>query len=361
MDEASGRAGAQRRADRIRAFREELAELEREGVIGFGPEQKARLDAHLESVLRALAERFDVDITASERQISWGMRIASTIAGAALCAAAVLFFYRVWGVLPVWAQVAILLAAPAAGVAGMEFCSRRGPSRYYTGLLGILACAAALLNLSALAAIFNLPDSPDSFLVWSVFALLLAYAYRLPLLLAGGLVSAIAFLTMTTLRWTGLDWAALDQRMEPLIGAGALVAALPAAARLRQPDEFPWVYRIVGLLTVFSGVAIGGLNGNQSYLPFGSGRVEAMYQGAGFLVAAFVMRYGVRSGQPGVVNLGAGFFALFLYLRLFEWWWDWMPGYVFFFLVGCISLGLLFAFQRVRRRTRGEPSSQERL
>ena len=82
---------AQRRVDRIRAFREELAALRREGVVVLDAEQQARLDEHLQQTLAALATRFDVDTTESQKQISWGMRIASTIAGLALCTAVVLF------------------------------------------------------------------------------------------------------------------------------------------------------------------------------------------------------------------------------------------------------------------------------
>ena len=72
------KVAAQLRADRIRAFREELAELEREGALTLDAGQRATLDSHLQRTLAALAERFDVDTTESQKQISWGMRIAST-------------------------------------------------------------------------------------------------------------------------------------------------------------------------------------------------------------------------------------------------------------------------------------------
>jgi len=49
-----------------------------------------------------------------------------------------------------------------------------------------------------------------------------------------------------------------------------------------------------------------------------------------------------------VLNLGAAFFAIFLITRFVAWWWEWMPKYLFFFLVRAIALGLLTAFRRLR-------------
>ncbi len=46
--------------------------------------------------------------------------------------------------------------------------------------------------------------------------------------------------------------------------------------------------------------------------------------------------------------MGAAFFAIFLITRFVAWWWEWMPKYLFFFLVRAIALGLLTAFRRLR-------------
>src|SRR5689334_17295806 len=57
----------QERADRLRTFQREFAELEREKVLELTPEQRARLDAHLERTLAGLAAQFDVDTTEAQR------------------------------------------------------------------------------------------------------------------------------------------------------------------------------------------------------------------------------------------------------------------------------------------------------
>jgi hypothetical protein len=62
--------------------------------------------------------------------------------------------------------------------------------------------------------------------------------------------------------------------------------------------------------------------------------------------------FGTRRNWKETVNLGAAAFLIFLYIRLAEWWWDWMPKYLFFLLVGLISVGLLLAFRFVRGRAR---------
>ena len=92
MNDITSKREAQQRVDRIRAFRQELARLEREKVLTLSGEQRQGLEASLDQELEALAQRFDVDVTESHKQISWGMRIASTIGGLALCAAVFLFF-----------------------------------------------------------------------------------------------------------------------------------------------------------------------------------------------------------------------------------------------------------------------------
>jgi hypothetical protein len=71
------RRDAQQRVDRIRAFSDELAELEGTGVLSLTPEQRAAVEQHHASLIADLTSRFDVDATESQKRVSWGMRIAS--------------------------------------------------------------------------------------------------------------------------------------------------------------------------------------------------------------------------------------------------------------------------------------------
>jgi len=115
----------QDQADRLRIFRAELEELERQKVLELTTEQRARIDAHIEATLKQLASQFDVDTSESQRQISWGMKIASALGGLALCAAVVLFLSRYMGYWPTPVQVVVLAVGPVLLTFGAEFAARR--------------------------------------------------------------------------------------------------------------------------------------------------------------------------------------------------------------------------------------------
>jgi len=351
MGESTGKREAQQRADRIRAFREELAELEREGALTLEAAQRAALASHLQRTLAALAERFDVDTTASQKQISWGMRIASTLGGLALCAAVVLFFHRFWGVLGTPAQVAVLAATPLLLLAATEFAARRERTLYYASLLSLVAFGAFVLNLNVLGSIFNLTPSRHALFAWGVFALLLAYAYRLKLPLAAGLVCLVGYLAASFASWWGGYWLSFPERPETFLLGGLLLIAVPAGRFHSRYAEFDWLYRTLGLVALFLALLALSEAGALSYLPMRESATETMYQVAGFAAAGLATWMGIRARLACVANLGAAFFTLLLYLRFYHWWWDWMPGYLFFLVIGLVSIGLLVLFQKLRMRT----------
>src|ERR1700687_2436221 len=135
----ANRADAQQAADRIRILREELASPEIQSLLALTPDQQQRFDEWSRARLETLAQQFDVDTTASQKRVSWGLRIASTLGGVALCAAVVLFFMRYGGDLNTWAQLAIVILTPLAALAGAEFAARRERALYFTSLLLLLA------------------------------------------------------------------------------------------------------------------------------------------------------------------------------------------------------------------------------
>jgi uncharacterized membrane protein len=50
------------------------------------------------------------------------------------------------------------------------------------------------------------------------------------------------------------------------------------------------------------------------------------------------------------VNTGVTFFVIFLYTKFYNWWWEVMPKYLFFLVVGLSAVLLLFVFRRLRTR-----------
>ncbi len=338
---------AQERANRINAFRAELAQLEREGAVRLTPEQHHDLENYVTAKLAELAGRFDVDTTESQKQLSWGMRIASTLGGLALCAAAFMFFYRFWGALSTPVQVAILAAGPIGAVLLTDFAARRERTLYFASLAAIVAFACFVLNLSMLGVIFNLMPSPQAFLAWGAFALILAYAYRLRLMLAAGLVSMGVWAAAHFVSLSGAYWTEFSSRAENMVAAGLVILAVQLVRR--DDPGFAWVYRVVGLLAVMLSLLTMALEGTLSYLPFASESVERFYQLTGLAASAAAIWVGIRHNIGAWVNTGATFFVVFLYIRLHVALWDVLPKYLFFLLIGLIAAGLLVAFQRIRK------------
>jgi hypothetical protein len=92
--------------------------------------------------------------------------------------------------------------------------------------------------------------------------------------------------------------------------------------------------------------------GQNSYLPLDDKAVEHFYQMFGVVAAAASVWIGIRQNWTGVVNAGTAFFTIFLFFRLIDWWWDWMPKYLFFLVIGLVAIGLVAVFKRLRVRMR---------
>lgn len=66
------------------------------------------------------------------------------------------------------------------------------------------------------------------------------------------------------------------------------------------------------------------------------------------MLSVIAIWQGIKHKWGEVTNTGNVFFILFLYTKLFDWWWDWMPKYVFFFVLGLTAILALMVFKRVR-------------
>jgi uncharacterized membrane protein len=178
----------------------------------------------------------------------------------------------------------------------------------------------------------------------------LAYHFRLRLLLAGGLVSVLCFAAGTFTSWFGLDWLTFGDRPENFMLGGLVLLALAKYLPHEREPEFGGVYRLVGLLALLLPILILSFSGIPTYLPLLPETVEAIYETAGFLLSALITWLSIRARFTAGVNIASGFFVILLYSKLYEWWWDWMPGYAFFLLIGVIAILLVAVFKRIRDR-----------
>lgn len=349
----SSKSEAQRRADQVGAFAREVAELEREGVLTLGADQRAAIERYHADLLASLARRFDVDATEPQRQMALGMRVASLLAAFTLSAGIVLFFYRVWGLLSTPAQLAVLITTPLLLLAAVEVAVRREPTRYVASILAVIAAASFALDLNVVGVIFNMAPTPIILAAWAAFALAVAYAYGLKLLLAAGLAAAMGYGAAAIAEATGIAWNAFLTRPEPLIVLGVAAFALSFWKRLTRPDDFGATWRLVGTTAALLPlVFLSTWPEVFAYRLLPMSVLHGAYDVAGFLLPAGTIWLAIRHRWTNVVNAAAGFLVLFTYAKFFDWWWTLLPRYLFFLVLGGLAVATMLVLARLRRRMR---------
>lgn len=346
---STSRTSAQQRADHIRVFRQELARLEAEGVLALSAGQAQAVRGHHDAVLAGLASEFDIDRDARAKQLSWGMRIASFLGALALAASVFFLFYQFWGTFPETAQVGVLIGAALATLGLTFYVQGRDASGYFTKLAALVAFACFVLDVSMLGQIFNIAPSDKALLPWAVYALLLAYTCDLRLLLVAGLLCIDAYVAARVGTWGGLYWLDVGSRPENFIPLSLALFLLPQFVAHRRREDFPAVYRLVGLMSLLLPVLVLSNWGGGSYLTWETRTIEGFYQVVGFALSAGAVWLGLRRHWADTANGGTVFFVIFLFTKFFDWWWHIMPKWLFFLLIGLISVLFLLVIMRVRK------------
>ncbi len=344
----SSRDDAQRRVDDIRTFRDELARVEAEGVLRLDDAQRGALQGHHDALLASLQAGFDVDRNPRAKQFSLGMRVASFIGALALAASVFFLFYKLWGWLSTPVQVVTVVAFAFASFGLTMAVARRDPTGYFTKLAALVAFACFVLNVSMLGQIFDITPSDKALLPWAAYALLLAYTFELRLLLVAGILCLIAFVAARVGTWGGMYWIDFGERPENFLPAGIAIFLVPQVLAQKRFPGFAATYRVWGLLALFLPMLVLANWGVASYLDLDRDVVQGLYQTLGFAGTAAFIWLGTRRDWPEVTNTGVTLFVVFLYTKLFDWWWDWMPKYIFFLLMGLAAVLLLVVFKRLR-------------
>jgi uncharacterized membrane protein len=342
------RQDAQRRLDAVRIFQAEMAALEAAGVLVLTDAQRAALDAHHDALVATLTADFDVDRDAASKQLSLGMRIASFLGALAFAASVFFLFHQYWGRIGTAAQVGILLGASLASFWITAVIRSRDASGYFTKLAALVSFACFVLDVSMLGRIFNITPSDNALLVWGAMAFLLAYACDLRLLLAAALLCVLSFASARIGEWSGMYWLDFGERPENTLPAAAAIFAVPLFVSQRRYNGFASLYRLIGALAVFLPMLVLSFWGQASYLDWDPAIIQHCYQVAGFIVSAGAIWLGAKFGWPEIVNTGVAFFVVFLFTKFYDWWWDSMPKYLFFLVVGLTALLALIVLRRVR-------------
>lgn len=341
------KAEAQRRADQIGHFQAELEIIEQENILSLNEIQRSAVARYHENLIKTFSTKFDIDFSKREKQLSLGMKIASFLGALGLAASVFFLFYQFWGRFSTTTQVFILITAPLIGLAATMYASHKENTGYFSKHLGLVSFACFVLNLSMLGQIFNITPSANAFLVWAVFAFLLAYASDARLLLAAGIICVSAFLSAKTGTWSGCYWINFGERPENFFPAAFMLFMVPYFPH-NKFSGFAVTYRVFAMLLFFIPVLVLSNWGMISYLHISKDSIEIIYQIVGFVFSATAIWAGIKKSWPEVVNTGNVFFTIFLYTKFYDWWWDWMPKYLFFLVIGLTAILMLLIFKRLR-------------
>ena len=339
---------AQARVERIQAFRTEITVLNDEGVLKLSSEQEASIDQYHRTLLDKLTGQFDLDVSTQAKQLSLGMKIASLFGALAMAASLFFLFYQFWGYIATWGQVTILIAAPVILFCITMYLVRKEVSDYFAKIAALVSLACFVLNVSMLGQIFNLAPSPNAFAIWAAFGFLLAYTCNARLLLFFAISCVGCFIAMKIGTWSGMYWVYFGEKPENFFIPGLLFFFLPQFTRHQKFVGFSAIYHVLALIMVFVPILILSNYGRVSYLPWPEYFIEGVYQLLGFALSALAIWRGVKKHQGEVVNTGTVFFVLFLFTKMFDWWWELMPKYLFFFVIGLTSILALMIFKRIR-------------
>ena len=346
---------AQQRADRILAFRAELAELEASGVASFPPDAAARVQAHHDAILARLATETEVDLSRGEARLSAGMRAATILGAAALSAAWGFFVAATWNDIGRPARLGLVTVPPILLAIGTAVAARRERSGYVASIVATVATIAFGVNLAALGALYDLPDSRNFLLAVGSFAMILAYGYGLVLPLLGGIVGIGGWFWSLAAIPQGRWWDGAFGQFEPLLLLGLVALTVPSVVR-RGPPSFTLTWRGCGAAAVTIALLVLGETHHASLFDgMNKSLLEGSYQLLGGASFAVMIWQGLARDRGELVRAGTIGMGMLLFLRSVDWFWELMPKWLFFLLVGALAFGTLLLLRRLRLAERRQP------
>ena len=345
---AISQSEAQKRIQQIDAFKSELAELEQQNILSLTPEQTAKVETHHSQLTTELCNDFEIDINTQCKQLSLGMKIASLAGALAMASSLFFLFYQFWGYLTTINQASVLVISPILLFILTLTLADKEKHAYFSKMSALICFASFVLNLSMLGQIFNITPTPNAFVTFSAFAFLLAYICQTRLMLIFAISCLCSFIAMQLGTWSGIYWLSFGERPENFFIPGILLFVIGYFGKHKQFKGFSSTYRITALLIIFLPILVLANWAQISYLTFPNEMIEGTYQMLGFILSAALIWLGITQQKSDVTNTANVFLLLFIYTKFFDWWWDWMPKYVFFFLVGLSALLALMVFKRIR-------------
>lgn len=353
MSSHNPKASAQQRADQIQGFTQELTILEQQEIITLTIEQKNKLNQFHQNLLSQFKSTLNIDTSNEEKHLSLGLQIVSFLGALALAASVFFLFYQYWGYLSTPWKITALLIASASSFASIGIVNRIDASGYYVKLAALIAFACFVLNIMMLGSIFNITSSANAFLVFSAYAFLLAYAFNVRVLLGTALLNFFIFMGAKTGTFWGLYWVNTGEAPELFLLPTLLTFCIPFIKKQLNYFGFTSIYHILSACAFFTSILILSNWGYGSLLPWDKDIIEGFYQTLGFACSGGLIYLGIKKQLSHLTFTGNAFFTLFLYTKLFDWWWDVIPKSVFFLIVGLVAILSMLVIQRFRSRLQG--------
>jgi uncharacterized membrane protein len=244
-------------------------------------------------------------------------------------------------------QLALVSLPPLLLVVLTHVAAAQEQTGYVASLIATVAAIAFATNLGTLGQLFNLPDSRTVLLAIGAFAMLPAYGYGLTLPLLMGIGGIGGWLWTLGAIPLGLWWRDGFGVIEPLLLVGLL--ALTAPAWIRGPAKFsPWWRGMGAAVLVIGLLLVENFGGVSTFAASDLHTIELGYKLLGAVVITALIAWGIRRDQRVVVQVGSAGAVLYLFMRLVDWFWDLVPQWLFFLLVGAFALAVLLILRRLR-------------
>lgn len=343
------RADAQRRVNRIRAFRAELEALTSAGAAALSVAQREDIARYHDALLQRLAAEHDIDRTETAGQLSRGMQVASFFAALALTAAVHSLVSHFWSRFDLPLQATLLCAFPLVALVGVELAAQRERTLYVSSIFALVAYGTYWLAIFVLGELLNVPVPAAALWGGALFGLALALPYGFRLLLGLALVAFLLALSGSVFQAAGVPWTAAIEFPEPLTAAGFLLLIVGPRLGAIHPS-FAVVTRAVALSAGFLGLLLLSSAGQASLLPTPARVSELIYQGIVLIAAVMALTIGVRRQWRETVYIAAATLTVFLLGRFVDWFWDALPQFVFFLMLAGMAFAWLLALRRLRTR-----------
>ena len=335
------------RAKQISAFNAELAILQQQQLLQLTDTQRHSISIFHQAILSQGTTQTSsaAQHSQSTNELTWLMRFATLIGASAFCMSLFFLFYQYWGNFVPVVQSSILLGTSLASLGIASWFIWRHASHYFAKLSSIVAVFAFILNVVMLAEIYNLPSGYAAFLAWGGLAFILAYATQSRLLLAGALGCFSIYIAALSADMMDWQWHDFFEQPENFLASAAFIALL-ALINHRWLGKFAASYRFCAALIAFSALLVLSIYGQGSYLPFEDKTIEWGYQIITLLLGSgcFVLAHKYRFTELRYISQVA--LLILLYIKFFQWCWDWLPNYVFFFIIGFSAVAVIVWSQK---------------